>query len=146
VKVTDANKPERIRSDMEEDVKAVPSSFKDPVIQRKVTPQPVPVTSDARTVFIYYSVKEDARFQQWVVYFADELRANGLASQIDQYENDLPNAMGEWITRKIEECDWTIIVWSKTLYEHIKKMNLHSTDDSSYDEKTLHGMVWYGMV
>jgi len=75
------------------------------------------------TVFIYYSADECEAFRDRVRALADILRKNGIDAQIDQYLASPPASMPLWIHSKINNCQWTIIVWSQLLHQNITRIN-----------------------
>lgn len=67
----------------------------------------------AKKVFISYAW-EDERFAQVILDFSNKLRANGIDSNIDQYEENPDMGWPIWMEQQIEASDYVLVVATKT--------------------------------
>ncbi len=83
-------------------------------------------------VFISYA-HESEKLSDEVLQFSDELRARGIDSEIDQYEEAPPQGWAKWMLKQIDEADFVLVVASPIYYARSK--------DSSNEPKGL-GAKW----
>lgn len=83
-------------------------------------------------VFISYA-HESEKLSDQVLQFSNELRAKGIDSEIDQYEEAPPQGWAKWMLKQIDEADFVLVVASPIYYARSK--------DSSNDAKGL-GAKW----
>jgi len=83
-------------------------------------------------VFISYA-HESEKLSDQVLQFSNELRAKGVDSEIDQYEEAPPQGWAKWMLKQIDEADFVLVVASPTYYARSK--------DSGNESKGL-GAKW----
>ncbi len=69
-----------------------------------------------RKVFISYA-HETEELSNKVLEFSNFLRQQGIASEIDQYEEAPPEGWPRWMMRQIKEADYVLVCCSKLFYE-----------------------------
>lgn len=77
-------------------------------------------------VFISYA-HESNLLSDMVLNFSNNLRREGIDSEIDQYEESPPEGWPKWMMRQIQNSDFVLVVCSKLFYERANDFSGTST-------------------
>jgi hypothetical protein len=72
--------------------------------------------SNSPKVFISYSWDSD-KHKERVLALSDHLRDEGIDCDIDQYYMNVPEGWARWMSKKVKESDYVLVVCTKTYYQ-----------------------------